>query len=101
MRPAELLWQVLDRVADLDEHGEGGVAVHEVRAEEGLAAALREILQNSALQAELSRKARERAEAEYAIERQAQRYAALYEDVIERARGAQRGSRLEPTMFLP
>jgi glycosyltransferase involved in cell wall biosynthesis len=66
-----------------------------------LAAALREILENRALQSELSRKARQRIEDDYAIDRQAQRYAALYEEVIEKARRANRTSRLESATNLP
>ena len=66
-----------------------------------LASALRQILQNRDLQSELSRKARQRVENEHTIERQAQRYAALYAEVIEQARGAKRTSRFAPAPVLP
>lgn len=80
-------------------HGESGLLAR--TGDFGaLAAALREILENRILQTELSHKARQRVEDEYAIERQAQRYAALYEEVIEHARGANRVSRCTPPTTL-
>jgi glycosyltransferase involved in cell wall biosynthesis len=62
-------------------HGESGLLAR-TGDFSGLAAALRAILENSRLHAEFSAKARERIEREYTIERQAGRYAALYERVI-------------------
>ncbi len=68
-------------------HGESGLLAR-TGDFSALAAALRSILENSRLQVEFSAKARERIEREYTIERQAARYADLYEKVIQRFRVA-------------
>jgi glycosyltransferase involved in cell wall biosynthesis len=80
-------------------HGEAGLLAH-TGDFSALAAALREILENRTFQTELSHKARQRVEDEYAIERQAQRYTALYEEVIEQTRGANFDSRFAPAKTL-
>ena len=59
-----------------------------------LAAALRRVLRDQPLQAKLSRQARLRVEREYAIGLQAQRYGALYQELVARAdeAGGERGT---------
>jgi glycosyltransferase involved in cell wall biosynthesis len=76
-------------------HGESGLLAR-TGDYTALAGALREILEDRDLRAKLSRNARERGKNEYAIERQAQRYAALYRELMERSAGAGAGRASKP-----